>query len=224
MQAGTEIRAARATQTDGPVRRCIVTGERRPRAEMVRFVIGPDDAIVPDIAGDLPGRGLWLTPRRDIVEAACAKRLFARAARRRVKVADDLPDRVEDLLVRRCLRYLGLARRAGEAGVGFETGREWARRGRVAALLTASDGAEAGAQKMRAAVARAGVPVIRLFTASELGGAVGRTMAVHVVLAPGGLAARFVAEARRLAGFRGDGEYGRHMTVARAKEKADVNE
>ena len=30
---------------------------------LMRFVVGPDGAVVPDIDERLPGRGLWLTPR-----------------------------------------------------------------------------------------------------------------------------------------------------------------
>ena len=57
-----------------PQRRCIVTGEVRDRGRLVRFVVGPDGTVVPDIDERLPGRGLWLLPRRDIVNRAVAKR------------------------------------------------------------------------------------------------------------------------------------------------------
>ena len=67
----------RRTRRKPRERRCLVTGEVRPKAALVRFVVSPDGAIVPDIAERLPGRGLWLTARRDIVAAAVAKRLFA---------------------------------------------------------------------------------------------------------------------------------------------------
>ena len=46
---------------------------------MVRFVVGPDGTVVPDIAEKLPGRGLWLTAERDIVSRAVARRLFGKA-------------------------------------------------------------------------------------------------------------------------------------------------
>jgi len=65
------------------LRRCIVTGVVRPKAELLRFVVSPDGVIVPDIARRLPGRGLWLTARRDIVAAAVGKRLFGRVAKGR---------------------------------------------------------------------------------------------------------------------------------------------
>ena len=106
-----------------PQRRCIASGEVRDRARLLRFVIGPDGTVVPDIDERLPGRGLWLTPRRDIVATAAAKGLFAKAARRRVVLPSDLAGEVEQLLRARCLALLGLARRAGQlqfvVGAGF---------------------------------------------------------------------------------------------------------
>src|SRR5258708_39003443 len=102
------------------MRRCIVTGVVRPKPELVRFVVGPDGTVVPDIAARLPGRGLWLTARRDIMEAAGAKRLFGRAARAPVTVPGDLAERGEILLRRRCADLIGLARRSRRAVAGYE--------------------------------------------------------------------------------------------------------
>ena len=42
----------------GPERKCIATDEVRPKSELIRFVVGPDLTIVPDLAGKLPGRGI----------------------------------------------------------------------------------------------------------------------------------------------------------------------
>ena len=97
-----------------PLRKCIATGALRPKDEMLRFVVGPDGSLVPDLDGCLPGRGLWLSAERDMVNTACAKGLFARAARRKVGLPENLADRLDSLMVRRCLDLIGLARRAGE--------------------------------------------------------------------------------------------------------------
>ena len=59
-------------------RRCIVTRESLPEPRLIRFVLAPDGRVVPDLARKLPGRGLWLSARRDIVDRACAGNLFAK--------------------------------------------------------------------------------------------------------------------------------------------------
>jgi len=116
----------------------------RAKAALVRFVVAPDGTLVPDVAARLPGRGLWLTARRDIVEAAMAKRLFGRAARKPVTVSADLADRVELLLRQRCADLIGLARRSGKAVAGYEKVRSALRDGDAAILLAAADGGEGG--------------------------------------------------------------------------------
>jgi predicted RNA-binding protein YlxR (DUF448 family) len=185
----------------GPERRCILTGEIRPKAELIRFVLGPDREVVPDVAGRLPGRGLWLTASRDIVGEAVARRVFARAARAPASVPEDLSERVEALLVRRCCDLLGLARRAGQAVAGFEKVKEALRRGQVGLLLEASDAAEGGRGKLR----RLAGPELRLsaaLTAAELAAGFGREHAVHAAVSAGGFAERLGEETARLAAYR----------------------
>src|SRR6185437_2278785 len=87
----------------GPLRRCIASGERLDPERMIRFVVGPEDRLVPDVAGKLPGRGMWVGAERAKLSLAVDKHLFARAARRAVKVEPDLPDLVERLVERQCL-------------------------------------------------------------------------------------------------------------------------
>lgn len=191
---------AEADQPGGPQRRCIATGQVRPKEELLRFVVSPAGEVVPDLERRLPGRGIWLSARRDVVNTALSKRLFAKAARRAVTVPEDLADRVATLLGRRCLDILSLARRAGQALCGFEKVKAELKAGRVAVLVEARDAAEDGKGKMRALAS--GVPVVELFDAAELGEPFGRDQSVHAALLPGGLARRLVDEAGLLAGFR----------------------
>ena len=174
----------------------------RDRGALLRLVVGPDGAIVPDIEGRLPGRGLWLTPRRDIVDRAVAKRIFARVARRPVAAPPELADRIESLLARRCCDAIGLARRAGLAVAGFERVGEAVRRGRVGLLLFALDGAEGGRGKLPAPGRE--LPSARVLTAAELGGAFGRERIVHAAVAGGPLARLLLLDLTRLTGLRAE--------------------
>jgi predicted RNA-binding protein YlxR (DUF448 family) len=187
----------------GPLRRCLVSREVRPKVELLRFVVGPDDRLLPDPAERLPGRGLWLTPRRDIVASAAAKGLFAKAAGRRVAVPARLADEVERLLRQRCLGLLGLARRAGQLRSGFEKAREDLRAGRAGALLAAADGAADGRGKLAALAGDC--PVVDLFTSAELSAALGRDGVVHATVAAGGMAQRLLREVDRLRGMQAIG-------------------
>ncbi len=195
--------AQRHIEADGETgveRRCLVTGEVLPKAGLVRFVVSPDGEVVPDIAERLPGRGLWLTAQRDIVTAAVAKRLFGRAARRPVIVDEALADRVEMLLVARCRDLIGLARRAGEAAMGFVKVERMLAAGVAGLLLGAADGARDGRGKLRA-LAPDAMERSQL-TAAELGAAFGRDWVVHAALRGGRLADALARELDRLDDFR----------------------
>lgn len=183
-----------------PERRCIVTRESKPVSALLRFVVAPDGAVVPDLGATLPGRGIWVTADRASVEAAVAGKLFAKAARRQVFVDPRLVDHIETQLVRRCLDLIGLARRGGAAVAGFEKVRAFLSKGQAGLLLAASDGAAEGKDKIER-LGR-GVPVATALTREELGQAFGRDQAVHAVVASGKLADQLKAASRRLSGFR----------------------
>ena len=182
------------------IRTCIASGEEHPKDEMIRFVVGPDDVVVADVAGRLPGRGLWLSAKRDMIETAAAKRLFSKAAHQSVHVPDNLVDTVSELLKRRCLDTLGLARRAGLTAIGADKVRAQAATGKTAVLVEAADGSRAEREKMMAAAR--GAILIDTFERSDLGAAIGREEVVHIGLANGGVTKAFVAEVARYEGVR----------------------
>lgn len=197
-------RARRDAQTRQ--RRCLVSRDTYPVDRLIRFVVGPNQTIVPDIDGRLPGRGLWLQAQRDIVEAACDGRHFAKAARAPVQVESGLADHIEDLLSRRCLNLVGLARRSSDAVAGFEKVRAFLKSGKSAVLLIASDGGNDGRRKMLSV--GGDMTVIDLFSSAELGQVFGREKTVFATVQEGGLATLLVREANRLKGFRRVGAAG----------------
>lgn len=193
-------RGGRDRDRDGPERKCIVTGEVQPKAGLIRFVVGPEDQVVPDLLGRLPGRGFYVSARRADIEKAVKKGLFSRAARMPVKVPDGLADGIEDQLKRRVIDLISLARKAGDAVTGYEKVKEWLEKDRAAVLIQASDGSERGKTKLRAPPGEDGF--IGCLTARELGLSFGREHAIHGALASGGLTPRVVEEAAKLAGLR----------------------
>jgi len=187
----------------GPERRCIASGEVRPQADLLRFVVGPDGTVVPDPAEKMPGRGIWCLPRRDVLEHARRRRRFARSARASVTVPPDLADRAADMLRRRCLDRIGLARRSGVVVAGFAKVRSLLAADGCALLLQARDAAPDGRDKL-ARLARArcpDLPIWAVFTAAEQGGAIGRDQIVHMAVRPGGHADTLRRDCTRLAGL-----------------------
>ena len=184
---------------DGPERKCIATGEAQPTTGLIRFVVGPENQIVPDVMGKLPGRGIWVTADRAALEKAVKKGLFARAAKQPVTVADGLVEQVEQLLARRVVDLISLARKSGGAVSGYEKTKDWLSKEVAEVLIQSSDGSERGKSKLS-------TPhygrFIGCLTADELGLAFGRQTVIHAALGAGGLTKRVVEEAQRLKGVR----------------------
>jgi predicted RNA-binding protein YlxR (DUF448 family) len=196
-QAPTLAQAARE-------RRDIVSGEVMNEARLVRFVLGPDAAVTPDLARKLPGRGVWVAATREAVETAARKGGFSRAFKTKATASPDLADQVERLLAQRLLAGLGLAKKASELTLGFEKVLSAISAGRVAWLVEASDGSEDGRRKLLAAARRAEVQprVLAIFDSTELGLALGAPNVIHTAFLAGRGAARWTLDVERLAGFR----------------------
>ena len=183
----------------GPERRCIVSGESQPKAGLIRFVVGPDNMVVPDVLEKLPGRGMYVTADRAALDAA-GKGQFSRSAKQPVTVPGDLAEVVERLLARRVVDLIALTRKAGLAVCGFEKVKAWLAGGaQVRVLLQAADGSERGKTKLWTPE---GARYYGCLTSAELGLAFGRQSVIHGALATGRLSDRVVEEAAKLRGLR----------------------
>ena len=190
---------------DNAVRRCALTRARRPKDALIRFVLGPDGAVVPDLKEKLPGRGVWLTAAHDIVADAAKRNVFARAFKA-AKVPEGLADQVDPPLAELALSALSLANKAGAAVFGHAKIEEAIAKGRVLALIHAREAADDGCRKLdgKARGMRDGsaVPAVRAFGADELSLASGRTNVIHAALIQGGAARNVLAAASRLERYR----------------------
>jgi len=186
-------------------RKCIVTGEVRDDAHLVRFAVSPDGEIVPDVAAKLPGRGIWVSAERAKLDQAVAKNLFSKAAKANVKASADLSDRVETQLAQRMLNDLGMAKRSGVLILGFDNvARAFQEGAPPTVLIEAADGSADGKRKLYAvAHARGQKPaVVDCLSNAELSVALGKENVIHAALKAGALAERLIFDAGRLSGFR----------------------
>jgi uncharacterized protein len=180
-----------ATIASLSTRRCLVTGEVLPKEELIRFVVGPDCSIVPDLAQDLPGRGLWVKANRSVLEAAVKKNVFSKAAMTATKPGGDLPDMVETLLRKRCLDLLGFARRSGVSVVGQTQVESELKSGQLALLVVADDASQILSN-------RHNLPMAQCFSRQELGMALGHDQIVYLGLKSHGLTEKLKMELARL--------------------------
>jgi uncharacterized protein len=194
---------------EDPERTCIVSREVRSPQDMIRFVVGPDDMLVPDLKARLPGRGAWVTCDQALVREAVRRKAFARSLKVPVKVSPNLAEDVATLLERDALQALSFVNKAGEAICGFMKVESAIAKGRVAALLHACEAAPDGVRKLDQAIrrqangAQSKIIVIDSFAADDLSLALGTPHVIHAALIAGPASRGFLARWIRLSRFRG---------------------
>ena len=211
MIAGTQEVASSVELDRGPragerTRMCAVTREIRPLSELIRFVVGPDGAAVPDVKTKLPGRGLWITASREALGEAIKRKVFSRGFKREVRLTPDLAERTERLLERAVLDALAMAGKAGSVAAGFAKTEAALEHEEVIAVLHAAGASADGVRKLRARANRhrSGVPPaeIGFLTTAQLDLALNRPNVVHAALLAGPASETFLARCRRLERFR----------------------
>ncbi|MCJ2138040.1 RNA-binding protein [Methylobacterium sp. J-026] len=193
-----------------PTRTCIVSRVAQPPEAMIRFVRGPDGTVVPDLRAKLPGRGAWISARREAVATAVRKNLFARAFKGPAPTDPDLPDRIAAALREDLRQAIALANKAGclvagfskvEAAIGGQPG--------AVAVIHAAEATADGRRKIAAALHRrhgeamSRIPIIDDLSEDELDMALGRDHVIHAALVAGAGAAGCLSRWRRLRSFEG---------------------
>jgi predicted RNA-binding protein YlxR (DUF448 family) len=188
--AHTSARQNPASTASDSERTCLVTGDMLPKDDLIRFVVSPDGLVVPDLAHQLPGRGLWVKADYATIDNAARKNLFSKAAKESVKAPAELATQVATLLRKRCLDFIGLACGAGLAILGQTQVEAGLKAGKIDMLLLAPDaGADLG---------RKPATVTRVLTRAELGAALGHTQIVYAGLKCGALTDKLKIELARL--------------------------
>ena len=206
------MHSQRRDQDDaGSERTCLVTRQGDAPAELIRFVRAPDGLVVPDLRRRLPGRGVWLTPDRGIVEKAIRNRMFGRGFKAEVVVPATLADDLDALLLRQAREALSLANKAGQVVSGFGKVEEALGKGQVRALLHATDAAEDGIRKIMQVANRhrsskkSDLPVFNLLVSDHLGLALGRSNVIHAALLGGSAAGACLKKLALLGTYRVSG-------------------
>jgi uncharacterized protein len=202
------------TDKSATMRMCAVSREVRPVDELIRFVLSPDGAVVPDLKRKLPGRGLWVTATRSRVAEAVRRNQFSRGFKRDVRATATLADDTENLLVRGVTEALAMAAKAGQVVSGFgkveDALREGGGQARIQGLIHASDGSPDGIRKLDAIVRQRGgilgesavFPIVTALTSEELDLALGRSNVIHAALLAGPAGKTFLSRSQILVRYR----------------------
>ncbi len=159
-------------------RKCIVEGIVKDKDDLLRFTVTPDNQVIPDFKKKLPGRGIFVSNSKKALTTAIEKNLFSKSVKSNVKSNSELIDVVENILRKKGLDSISLAKKAGILITGFEKVKEALKKGKVAFILEAKDAGNDGREKM-AFFARE-LEVFVLYDIEELDKALDKVNTVHV--------------------------------------------
>jgi len=186
------------------LRTCVVTRTEKSPDQMIRFVLDPEARVVPDIKRKLPGRGVWVTAQRKIIEEAITKGHFQRGFKAQVVVESNLTQLIENLLKQSALGLLGMARKSGSVVTGQAKSNDAVRAGAASIVLHATDAAADGTRKLEAAIRSLEeedeeVPsVFKNFSSDELDAALGNVNIMHLAVLSGGIAEKLKSVLKKL--------------------------
>ncbi|MEP7241964.1 MAG: RNA-binding protein [Devosia sp.] len=198
---------------DDVERRCALTREVKAAADLVRFVVGPDDVLVPDTDMKAEGRGVWITLGQAQIAEAVRKKAFAKSLKTAVTVPADLPELTRLRLEQRLLSAMQMARKAGQLATGAMKVKAALETGSAVALLTATDAAEDGRKKLLATLKAStksaeeqgfgtvNVPHFELLDSARMGLALGIESVIHAAPTQGAAGEAVVKRAERLARY-----------------------
>lgn len=189
----------------GPRRTCVVTREEHPQRELLRVALLPDDTVVVDRSGKLPGRGAWVKPERAVIEQLEKKPgILGRALKVEnpgAITAVGLLDQARAVTHAALLDMLSLCARSGCLASGADQVAATVRAGDALALIAAADASEASVATARGA--REDLDVFRIALDREaLGHRIGKGPRAVVAIRAGGPARPLIQQLRRGEGLR----------------------
>lgn len=162
-----------ANERRGPIRTCVGCRETAAPEELVRFVLGPDGSVSPDLRGGAQGRGAWVHPRSSCLGHA-AQRGFSKSWRTEVKTSvERLSGELRAAANRRVAGLLAGAIGAKKVVLGATAVKEELAQGRCELLIVATD-ARAAVESREVERAVAAGLAVAWGTKAELGAATGR--------------------------------------------------
>lgn len=180
-------------------RKCIVTGEVKPTSELLRFVLTPDNTLVPDFDKKLDGRGLYVCVSKKLLQKALAKKMFTKALHASLKISEDLEKQTQHLLYRKGLEWVNLARKAGALVTGFEKVKANILKHKAAFVIEGTDASDDISRKIENADDY--IEVLKVYNSEDLSAALNTENTVYIAVLKSDIAPKVYANIKRYQTF-----------------------
>lgn len=135
---------------EAEIRKCVLTGEVKPKEDLLRFILLRDGTVLPDFNKKLEGRGFYISNSKKLLEGLTVKNPLNKILHTKTVIGNDLPQMVEQILRKKGLDAVNLARKAGDLVLGLEKVKDIIAKGKAAFVIEANDAGDDGRQKITA--------------------------------------------------------------------------
>ncbi len=194
-------------QKEKPQRSCLGCRKSCDRDALIRFVLSPQDELLPDIEAKLPGRGAYTCVSETCLRTALKQRQFSRAFKREVLTVapDEMITLVGGIMQRRVLGYIGLANKSGQVISGGSMVSDAIRSGNKPGLiLLATDVSESIGEKIELLAAVHHTACFHILKKDDYGNILGKAPRSAVAIKTGGFVAQLRYEIERYRNFLGE--------------------
>lgn len=169
---------------DTEIRKCVLTGKTAKKDELLRFVVLPDGRFLPDFDKKLGGRGVYLSNSVQLLNDLVKKeKPLNKILHKNVLISADLPQITENILQKKALEAINLARKAGNLVLGFEKVKEALKKNRAAFVVAADDCGHDGRDKIVAM--SKDIEVISIFATNLISEALNHENTVYLAILKG---------------------------------------
>lgn len=198
---------ARQGNKDTPQRSCLGCRTVRNQEFLIRFVLSPENEVLPDLESRLPGRGAYTCINKECLVRAVTQRQFKRSFKQDVTVMppEALVEHTGHLLFSRIIGLIGLANKAGNVTSGGSMVSD-ALKGRVkpGLVIIASDVSEAIGSKIITLADVHKVPHRTAITKDDIGAVLGKAPRSALAIKSGGFVAQLLKAIDRYRNFLGE--------------------
>lgn len=175
---------------------CAISGKPLTPPLCIRLVVSPEGEVVPDIAENLPGKYIWVNISEVVSNPSVLPERLKKSLGTEVTIRDDMQGWIRQLLHRRMLQHLALAKKAGQLVTGNSKVREALFTGQIILLFQAEGGSQREFSKLIQGVKQP-IECCRRFTATELAGILGKNHIGYLALRKGTMAETLMNDYRR---------------------------
>ena len=183
-----------------PERTCVGCRVSQPQANLIRFVLSPQQQLLVDYRHKLPGRGVYTCCDSECIVKAVERRQFQRGLKAELLQvsSEQVVAAIIETLLQRIENLLGMARKSGQAVSGSQAILTGLKRKESFAFVLLSDDVSTGvADKVLGAAESQRIEVFQMLSKGRIGEILGKGERSVAALQAGKLASAIRLEVQR---------------------------